>query len=160
MHGRQRLYRQMHDPGDLGRAVLAVDGVFDRHLLRSEILADQRSECRHGAARRPTEDGAQRRHLLVIGLLVDIGRQRPVALTHGARRMGDDGDVEAVQRYVLVLALVDVEDQGNVANPLAGSRRHRRAGRDQAWTDHVAIAVLEIVAGQLPLRLRRHLLLP
>src|SRR5258708_10838830 len=121
------------------------------------MLADQRREGRHGATLGTAEDGAERRGLLFVSALIDIGCKRPVALSHGARRMTNHGNVEPIQRYLAVAALVDVEDERNVAYALARSRRQRRASRDEAWAHHVA--VLEIVARQLPLLLRRHVFL-
>src|SRR5713226_3215473 len=123
------------------------------------MIADQRREGRHGATLGTAEDGAERRGLLFIGALIDIGCKRPVALSHGARRMTNHGNVEPVQRYLAVAALVDVEDERNVAYALARSRRQRRASRDEAWAHHVAVAVLEIIARQLPLLLCRHVFL-
>ena len=99
-----------------------------------------------GPPSRAAEDGAERRGLLVVGALVDVGSQRPVALSHEARRVADHGNVEPVQRHVAVAALIDVEDERNVAHALARPRRERRAGRDEARAHDVAIAVLEIVA--------------
>src|SRR6266481_3625120 len=123
------------------------------------MLADQRREGRHGATLGTAEDGAERRGLLFVSALIDIGCKRPVALSHGARRMTNHGNVEPIQRYLAVAALVDVEDERNVAYALARSRRQRRASRDEAWAHHVAVAVLEIIARQLPLLLRRHVFL-
>src|SRR5713226_8671256 len=62
---------------------------------------------------------AERRGLLFIGALIDIGGKRPVALSHGARRMTNHSNVEPIQRYRAVAALVDVEDERNVAYALA-----------------------------------------
>ncbi len=160
MHGRQRLNRHVHDAGDFRRAALAGDGVFDRRFLHAEMLADQRRKGRHGAALSTAEDSAERCGLFVVGALIDIGRKRPVAVSHGARRMANHGDIEPVQRYLSVHALVDVEDERNVADALARPRRQRRAGRDEAWAHHVAITVLEIIARQMPLLCRHVFLLP
>ena len=115
------------------------------------MFADQRGEGRHGATLGTAENRAERCGLLFIGALIDIGCKRPVALSHGARRMANDCNVEPVQRYLVVAALVDVEDERNVAYALARPRRQRRAGRDKAWAHHVAVAVLEIIARQVPL---------
>ena len=124
------------------------------------MRADQRREGRHGPALGTAEDGAERRGLPVVRALVDIGGERPIAVRHGARRMRGHGDVEAVQRHLAVAALIDVEDQRHVAGALARPRGQRRAGRDEAGADHVAVAVLEIVAGQSPFGLAWHGRLP
>ena len=150
----------MHDAGDFRRAAFARDGVFDRHFLHAEMIADQRREGRHGATLGTAENGAERCRLLFIGALVDIGRKRPVALPHGARRMADHGNVEPVQRDLVVAALVDVEDERNVAYALARPRRQRRAGRDKAWAHDVAVAVLEIIARQAATSVAPPCLLP
>src|SRR5262249_35139369 len=50
VHGRQRLYRHFQNIRNFCRALLTVDLIFDRRLLRSEIIADQRHERRHRAA--------------------------------------------------------------------------------------------------------------
>src|SRR4029079_1023658 len=118
MHGRQRLNRHVHDAGNFCRAAFSRDGVFDRHFLHAEMIADERREGRHGATLGTAKDGAERRSLLLIGALIDIGRQRPVAPSHDARRMADYGNVEPVQRYFAITALVDVEDERDVAHPL------------------------------------------
>ena len=157
MHGRQGLYGHMHDAGNFRRAALAADGVFDRHFLHAEMFADQRRKGRHGTTLGAAEDRAERCGLLFIGALIDIGCKRPVAVSHGARRMANDCNVEPIQRYLAVVALVDVEDERNVTYALARPRRQRRAGRDEAWAHHVAVTVLEIIARQVPLLLCRHI---
>src|SRR3954452_5776316 len=146
----------MHDARDFRRAALAGDGIFNFCFLYAEMLTDQRCEGRHGTSLRAAENGAERRGLLFIGTLIDIGCKRPVTLSHDARRMANHGNVQPVERYLAVAALVDMEDERNVAYALARPRCHRRAGRDEAWAHHVAIAVLEIIARQMPLLLRRH----
>jgi hypothetical protein len=72
--------------------------------------------------------------------------------------MANHGDIKSIQRYLAVHALVDVEDERDIAYALARQRRQRRARRDEAWAHHVAITVLEIIARQMPL-LRRHVFL-
>src|SRR6266568_9586494 len=96
-------------------------------------------------------DGVFDPHFLHTEMIANQRRER----RHGAAL----GNVEPVQRYLAVAALVDVEDERNVAYALARSRRHRRARRDEAWAHHAAVAVLEIIARQLPLLLRRHIFL-
>ena len=127
---------------------------------RAEIVAPQGCEGRHGAALGAAEDRAQRRRLQVVGALVDVGGEGPVAVSHRARRENDHGNVEPVESHVVVAALIDVEDKRHVARALARPSRERRAGRDEARAHHVAVAVLEIVTGQLPLLLRCHFCLP
>src|ERR1019366_4988804 len=139
-------------------AALAGDGVFDSRFLHAEMLANQRRKGRDRTAFGTAEDSAERRGLLFIGALIDIGCKCPVAFSHGARRMANHGDVETVQRYLAVHALVDVEDERDITYALARQRRQRRAGRDEAWAHHIAIAVIEIIARQMPL-LRRHVFL-
>ena len=92
------------------------------------MLADQRGEGRHGATLGTAENGAERRGLLVVRPLVDIGGNRPVAVPHGARRMADHGNIKPVERNLAVAALVDVEDQSHVAYALARPRRQGRTG--------------------------------
>ena len=119
MHGRQRLHRHMHDAGDFRRAALASDGVFDRRFLHAKMLADQRRKGRDRTALGTAEDSAERRGLLFIGALIDVGCKRPVAFSHSARRIANHGDVESIQRYLAVHALVDVEDERDIAYALA-----------------------------------------
>ena len=120
------------------------------------MLADQRREGGHGAALGAAEDGLERRGLQVVGALVDVSRQGPVAVRHGPRRMADHDDVEAVEWHPVVAAAIDVKGKRHVAHALARPRRQGRGGRDEAGTDHIAVAVLEVVAGKLPFLLRRH----
>src|SRR6266853_5592882 len=110
------------------------------------MLADQRREGRHGATLGTAEDGAERRGLLFVSALIDIGCKRPVALSHGARRMANHGNVEPIQRYLVVNALVDVEDKRSIAHALTWSRCQRSAGRDKTWANHITVAILEIIA--------------
>ena len=159
MHGRQGLHRHMHDAGNFRRAALARDGVFDRHFLHAEMFADQRRKGRHRTTLGTAEDRAERCGLLFIGALIDIGCKRPVAVSHGARRMANDCNIEPVQRYFAVVALVDVEDERNITYALARPRRQRRAGRNEARAHDIAVAVLKIIARQVPFLLRRHIFL-
>jgi hypothetical protein len=68
---------------------------MDRHLLHPKIVADQWRECSHRAAFDTGENGCESCRLLVIRPLVDLTRDRPIALGHRAWSVGDEGDVEA-----------------------------------------------------------------
>src|SRR5262249_60353934 len=72
------------------------------------------------------EDGAERGSLGVIGALVDIGGDAPVAVRHRPRRVRRQRDVEAVERDLVVVPLLYMEEQGHVAGALARPRRQRR----------------------------------
>ena len=124
------------------------------------MLPDQRREGCHGTALGAAEDRSERCGLCVVRALVNISSKRPVAVSHGARRMADHGDVKPVERNLAVAALINVEDQRHVAHALAWPCCQRRGGRDEAGTYHVTVAVLEIVAGQTPLGFRCHFPLP
>src|SRR5262245_4298237 len=50
VHARKRLYRHFQDIRNLRRALLTIYLIFDRRLLRTEIIADQWHECRHRTA--------------------------------------------------------------------------------------------------------------
>src|ERR1700756_4236127 len=120
------------------------------------MLAGQGREGGHGPALVAAQDRLERRGLPVVGALVDVSREGPVAVRHGPRRVADHGDVEAVERHPVVAAPVDVEGKRYVAHALARPRRQGRGGRGEGGEDNVAVAVLEVVAGQLPFLLRRH----
>src|SRR5215467_3849675 len=151
MHGWQGIHRHLHNAGDFRPAAFAFDGVFDRHLLHTKVFANQWGEGSHGTAFSTAEDSAECRGLLIIGALINVGCERPITLSHGTRSMADYGNVKSVERYRVVFAFVDVEDERNIAHALAGPRRQRRARRDETRAHHVAIAVFEVIARQLPL---------
>ena len=71
------LHRHMHDAGDFRRAALAGDGIFNRRFLHAEMLADQRRKGRDRTALGTAEDSAERRGLLFIGALIDVGCVTP-----------------------------------------------------------------------------------
>src|SRR3954452_10604748 len=100
----------MHDARDFRRAALGGDGVFNFRFLYAEMLIDQRCKGRHGTSLRTAENGAERRGLLFIGTLIDIARNPPVTLSHDARRIANQVNVQPVERYLAVAALVDMED--------------------------------------------------
>src|SRR5262245_38988201 len=118
VHGRQRLYRHFQDIGNFRRALLTVDLIFDRRLLRSEIVADQWRERRHRAAGGAGKDRAQRFSLLVVRALVDIGSRCPVTVGHRPRSVGDHRDVQAVQLNAAVITLIYMKNQGYVTSTL------------------------------------------
>src|SRR5688500_3703825 len=160
MHGFERLHRHLQDARNLRRAVLPLDGVFDRHLLHSEMISDQWGEGCHRTAFGTAENGTKSSSLVLIGTVVDVGCERPVTLRHGGRSMGDHGNVEPVERHLAIAALLDGEGERDVANALARPRRQRRAGRDKARAQDIATAVLKVIPGEAPFLLRGHLLLP
>jgi hypothetical protein len=61
--------------------------------------------------------------------------------------MPDHGDIKPIDRKLAVAALVDVEDQSHVAYALARTRCQRCGGRHKARAHHIAVAILEIIAG-------------
>src|SRR5262249_6319944 len=93
---------------------------------------------------------AKRRRLLLVGPLVDVGGKLPLARSHRTWRVGNHRDVKPVERHLVIGAFIDVEDERDVADTLSWPRRQRCRRRDKARTDHIAVAVLEIVTGQLP----------
>src|SRR5690349_22117039 len=70
--------------------------------------------------------------------------------------MGDHGEVQTIERHLVIAPTVGMEHQRDIAAALAWSSRERRGRRDKARAHYVAVAVLEIVAGQLPFALRGH----
>jgi hypothetical protein len=71
-----------------------------------------------------------------------------------------DRHIEVVERDVAIAAIVDMEEQGHVAEALGRSRGQRRGCRYQARTKDVAVAVLEIITGKMPCDLVCHRSLP
>jgi hypothetical protein len=66
MHGWQRINRHVQDVRDFRRPLLAFDLIGDRHLFRSEVLADEWREGRYRLAGGAGEDRAIRRPITGI----------------------------------------------------------------------------------------------
>ena len=111
MSGRQRIDRHVQDARDFCRTFLAFDSVCDRNLFYPEIFANQRRECRHGAAGSTGEDRPKGLGLLVVSALINIGSHGPVSFCHRSRRMDCERYVKAIERDAAIPATFDVKDQ-------------------------------------------------
>ncbi len=90
--------------------------------------------------------------MLGSGTLVGDEADRNVTVTHGwSGRVGNDGEVEAIQLYSAVLSLVNMERHCKVAIALCVLPR-QIAGR--ARTEVVAAARLHILTADPPLGIR------
>ena len=150
---RSGVHRQLHHVVDLDRSLSSVLVPADRGASYAEHLSDQGCEVRHHTSGRAGEDRLQRFALSVICLVVDVEGDLPVPLGHRARRPRDQGDIQPVQRDLPEAAVIDVEAEGDLARALGRCRGHRLAGREQAGANDIAVAVLEVLAANLPSRL-------
>jgi hypothetical protein len=72
--------------------------VVDRHELDAQLLADQRAEHLGRPSFGARQDCAERLALCRVGALVDVDGDAPVAFAHHLRCVGDEDEVEAVER--------------------------------------------------------------
>lgn len=93
--------------------------------------------------------GDRRQCLLLFGGRTLIGNQanRPIAFAHDIRGMGNEREVEVIQRGRAILSLVNMEDHRNVTMAL-GWLGSQVTGDARAVL--VATTRLEIVAADLP----------
>src|SRR3984885_14253522 len=89
----ERLDRQMHNVGNFDQSGLAIDAIFDWHLLHAEMFSDHWRKGGHRAPLAAAKDRCERGSLLLVGALVEIRGKCPVAIGHWPRRVGYDGDV-------------------------------------------------------------------
>ena len=126
MHGWQRINRHVQDVWDFRRPLLAFDLIGDRHLFRSEILADEWCEGRYRPASGAGEDRAERVGLFIISAFIDVSADQPIAFRHWAGGMDHERHVEAVKRHAAIAASLDMEEQRQVTHALGWSRGQRR----------------------------------
>src|SRR5215510_13634427 len=147
--------RDIEHARDRDRSTHPAHLELDRLGLGAPEIADQGPERRHRAAALAARDRRERVALLLGGALVEDEADRPVALDHRTRRVREDGEAQAVEPGVAVLAAIDPEDEPHVAEALGGLRRHPRRG---ARTHGIAAAGLEVFAADLPLHARHDVL--
>src|SRR5215831_13409062 len=113
----ERMDRRMQDALNLDGAAFALDAIGDRDGFRIENGRDEWCKKSHWAANRTTEDGLKGLTLLLVGLLIEVQRDRPVSFAHDAWCTSKLGHIQAIKRDITVAATRDVEAPG----PLTGS---------------------------------------
>src|SRR5262245_6747300 len=136
---------------DRDRPVHAVLFDLDRLRLGAAEAADQWAERADRPARLAARDPREGLALFRGGALIQDHSDGPLALYHRARCMQQDGEAQAVKPGATILAPLDVEDEARIAVPLGRPRRQPR-GRTRAH--EVTTAGLEVLAPDLPLRVR------
>src|SRR6476646_3132556 len=138
---------EVHDPwhGDPPGVAVRLEG--DRHELHAELLTDQAGQHRRRAALGAGEDAAEGLPLGVVRPFVHVERRPPATLDHHLRGVDHQDDAKVVEPDPVRLALRDVHGKRQDASRVV--RRPLQRGRD-ARTEHLAVAVLEVLAGQLP----------
>src|SRR5262249_60215719 len=86
----------------------------------------------------------------------DVAPHRPIPFPPWPWRVNGGGHIEAVEPHVPIPAVLNMEDHTNIADPLGRPRGQRRRLRHETWTNDTAIAVLEIVSGEMPLSCHRY----
>src|SRR5262245_47924282 len=151
MHGWQRIDRHVQDVRDFSRSLLAINPIGNRHLLHPQVLGNQWRESRHRPAGSAGEHGNERLSLFFVSTFVNVDANRPITFAHRPWGVNCEGHVEAVERHVAIPAVLDMEDHTDIADPLGRPRGQRRRLRHETWTNDAAIAVLEVVSGEMPL---------
>src|SRR5215472_8825666 len=82
MHCWQRINGHVQDVRDFRRSLLAIDLIGDRHLFRSEVLADEWRDGRYRPTSGAGEDRAERLGLFIVSAFIDVSADRPVAFGH------------------------------------------------------------------------------
>ena len=126
-------HRHRQDAWNRARANLAVDLEGDRRLLDAEALAKQRREAPPSARPpAPPKMAPSASVCSIVGALVDVGGASPIAFTHRPVGRGANDQIQPVELYVAVCALVDVEQERDVT---IAFRRPRCQGRRRLKTD-------------------------
>ena len=99
MHGWQRINRHVQDVRDFRRPLLAFDLIGDRHLFRSEVLADEWREGRYRPSGGAGEDRAESLGLFIVSAFIDVSADHPIAFRHWTGGVDHERYVEAVERH-------------------------------------------------------------
>jgi len=126
---------------------LSLHGRGDLHRLCRKPRGDERGEAAERAARAPRHDRFERRALGLMAAGIHVGRHRPAACGHHPGRVDRERRAEAGEVGRLPGAARDPDRDDHVAVPL---RRPRLGAREEARAKHLAVARLEVLAGDAP----------